>query len=213
MVFYEDPSLIPADRRLALQQGDVLCPVPFSAGLASNASVVLEEEETRGRVNAVDLTRTSDEVGSIYNVLVSAEVGVGIVVTQTCDLERRDRPITVARVRPFKEVFGNAPGSRGFFDRLKTLANPGRWPNQFLLPGGEAHGFAREYSVASLLELQTFSHLDLDALSGVVKLRLSETALGAFQERIAICFGRRAVPEDLYISDDLRAEWEKHVQR
>jgi hypothetical protein len=164
-------------------------------------------------VNAVDLTITSDEIGSVYNVLLSAELGVGIVVTQTCDLERRNRPIAVARIWPFKELFENEPGSRGFFERLRTLANPGKAPNHFVLPGGEAHGFLREYSVASLLELQTFAYADLDALSGVVKLRLSETALGAFQERIAFCFGRRAVPEDLYISDDLRAEWEKQAQR
>jgi hypothetical protein len=152
-------------------------------------------------------------LGTVYDIVVSAELGVGIVVTQTCDLERKDRPITVARVRRFQDVFGEALGSKRFFERLKQLSNPGRAPYQFLLPSARREGFSLDYSAVSFLELQTCSYDDLDALSGVVKLRLEEAALGAFQERISFCFGRRAIPEDLYVSDEVRAEWEKQAKR
>lgn len=208
MSFYEP---IPDDHP-NLQQGSIVYPVPFVGLGASEAQVIEGDDAARGGVTTVDLTIEDGEHRSGH-VVVRFELGTGIVITQTCDIERRDRPVTLARVRPFEEIYKALVGSKSFFDKLKNAQNPGKAPAVFWLPGAEGPDFTMTYSLASLLELQTFSPADLPVLGKVERLRLSPSALGAFQERIAFCFGRHAIPDDLYVNESIRAAWEQQRKK
>jgi hypothetical protein len=63
-----------------------------------------------------------------------------------------------------------------------------------------------------LLDVQRFEPKDLPALTRLLKLRLSDTALQALQERCAYCLGRFGAPDDLFFSPDEWAEVQRQEQ-
>ena len=206
MDFYEVPGK-PVEGAAQLKQGDILSPVPFLAFSATQASVLLpgaKELETK------DLTSVED-VGPDTKTLANIESSTGIVLSQSCDLtgERgRERPFLVARVAPWERMIKNfhLESLQKVVTHINRLRNPGRTPTLFYLPAYEGAGFSMPRSVAHLLEVECFPSMDLEPLAKrCLRLRLSEEALRAFQERLAYCFGRFGAPDHLYFNEE---EWQ-----
>ncbi|HOE10167.1 MAG TPA: hypothetical protein PLQ35_01470 [bacterium] len=88
---------------------------------------------------------------------------------------------------------------------IKPLINPGRYPSLFYLPKYVDNEFSMVESVADLLDVQSFPPINLHALAArCLRLRLSDEALKALQERLAYCFGRFGAPDHLYFTEE---EW------
>jgi hypothetical protein len=185
-----------------LQQGDILYPLPFTAFRISEAVKLVEEADDLASFDVIDLTSQNEQTGKI---LVAYGLQVGIVVSQSCDIERGNRPILVAPVRPFGSVFPDTQiGSKGFKEKIQTLSNPGKNPTSFPLPRSCQNGFNFPYSLVIFFEMQSIPPDDLGCLCDLVKLRLSPLGLGKFQERLAFLFGRFAAPDDLFFAEEHR---------
>jgi hypothetical protein len=207
MNFYETSTL---EEDWGLQQGDILHPVPFAAFSLTDVEVLSPNADG---LRMVDLTQKTDlEVGT--RLLASVGMSFGIVLNQSCDLSpRRGKPILIARVVPAAERIGMLKPGHSVSRRIKDieeLANPGKRPSLFYLPGHGGVEPKMDNCVADLLEITSFPPTNLAALSSLIKLRLSPPALQALQERLSYCFGRFGAPNHLYMNEE---EWEHKEQQ
>jgi hypothetical protein len=190
-----------------LQQGDLLEGVPFCYFSLSQARAVLSD----GGLETRDLSTSR---AGIVGLLAKVEFGWGMLISQTCDVQPDPetgyarKPVLLARVRPIREIvssFRDATPSQAV-DALAGLVTAARSPTVLYLPAHELSGGSFPRSGANLLDVQRFQPLDLPALSRLLRLRLSDPALQALQERCAYCFGRYGAPDDLYYSAEEWAE-------
>jgi hypothetical protein len=202
MKFYVQPD--PSD--CLIRQGDIIWPVCFVDFSIKKATVIFKGEEEG---HEVDLTTIDDP--KEFRVLTSGQSCIGLILSQCCDLRGwKERPIVVARVRPCKDMKAfKADNINNVTEAIKNLANPGKSPQLFYLPENDDNGLEMQRSFACLLELQYFPPADLGALASLVKLRLSDSARQALQERVAYCFGRFGAPDDLFFSEK---EWQ-HISK
>lgn len=200
MNFYMVPTR--SGEELELRQGDILEPVPFFAFSIKEADVLPPGADAPNRVNLAAAENL--QPGTI--LLASVQTSIGIVLNQSCDLTGqpgREKPILVARVVPCTErIKGfNSSSIKHVVDHIKALANPGRTPSLFYLPEWHNNQFSMSKSVVDLLETVCLPPSELPTLRELIRLRLSEPALQAFQERLAYCFGRFGTPDELYFND------------
>src|SRR4051794_36864973 len=95
--FYQLPAEFSADAP-RLQQGDIVARVPFTAFEIENAQVPSQ--------NGVAVLNLRDEAASgVRGAVVALQMRPGIVISQTCDLERGNRPINVCPLRPFSDLY------------------------------------------------------------------------------------------------------------
>jgi len=189
-----------------LQQGDILAPIPF-AGFSLTDAQVLSPDSSAFDIR--DLS-TGPPIEPGTPLIATAVSRPGIVLNQTCDLNAeggQGKPVLLAAIWPCRErVPGFAEDSlRGIVGQISALANPGRTPNLFYLPEQQCPMLDLPRSVADLLTVASFPPSDLGGLRRLHRLRLTAPALQAFQERLAYCFGRFGVPNDLYFSE---SEWQ-----
>lgn len=177
----------------ALQQGDILARVPFPAVTLKSAAIATDKS-----TRTVDFT--AEDVDSASSFLVSRfALYPALVITQSCDLERGDRPIQVCAVRPFKEAYPDQEiGSPGFIKRIAEFANAGKKPTALPLPPLSSWEVMSSYSIADISFIVTLSAANRDALIEMRKARLSSEALSLLQERISTCFGRFAASEGIF---------------
>lgn len=210
MNFYEASVLEESERKL--RQGDILYPVPFVVFSATEARILTPDAE---ELTTVDLTRTTDLPAETQ---LAANVGMttGIVLNQSCDLSDpsgRGRPILIARVslpeRKRIKISSERTAQKNA-DEIRSMANPGKYPSRFYLPAHESTDFKMPKSVADFLEVTSFPPRNSAALSDLIRLRLSQPALQAFQERLTYCFGRFGAPDHLYMNEE---EWEARKEQ
>ncbi len=207
MNFYETSAL---EEESGLQQGDILHPVPFTTFSVTDAEVLFPDAN---ELSIVDLTQNTD-LKPETRLLTSVGMSFGIVLNQACDLgPGRGKPILIARVVSAAERIGKLKPDHSVSRRVKDideLANPGKRPSLFYLPEHEDIEPKMGRCVADLLEVTSFPPTNFVALSSLIKLRLSPTALQALQERLSYCFGRFGTPDHLYMDEE---EWEHREQQ
>jgi hypothetical protein len=183
-----------------LQQGDILLGIPFHALVAAEARLVPPDGSD---VLSSDLTDpTSPTTG---DVVVKYRKRPGVVMSQSCDLERGDRPIILAPIYSYIEMNPLATiGSEAFKRKWGEAANPGRQPVIFPLPPFQDESFPIPYSYILLLEMQSFVSTNRASFEDLVRLRLVPDALGKLQERLAFLFGRFAAPDGLFLAEEHR---------
>lgn len=187
-----------------LQQGDILHPVPF-VGFSLKEAVILAPDKDQPSI--IDLTQNTD-LQDGAQLLAGISTSVGVVLNQSCDLSDhpgRGKPILVARVLPSEQRVKNLKPDNTVkknVSAIKALANPGKSPSIFYLPEYKGDDFQIPKCVVDLLEATSFPPSDLTSLSSLVRLRLSQVALQAFQERLAYCFGRFGAPDHLYMNQE-----------
>jgi len=181
-----------------LMQGDILYPLPFlqfSATSASTRDLITNKDEAKR-----DLTKLSGN----ERVKVAADVDIkwGLVISQTCDLARRNRPILIARISAIKsklpDFVASTPQEAATSIQLAGIENPGKQPTLFYLKAFETGPQKMDRSVADLLEIQCFHPRDYQGLLANLHQRLGPEARQALQERLAYCFGRYALPDHFY---------------
>ena len=137
--------------------------------------------------------------------------------SQTCDVQSDPqtgfarKPILIARIKPIGHVYPKLKfdSPKNCVSSVKSLATAGSSPSTFYLPAFQVEAFTFERAVTNLLDVQRFDPKDLQALTRQIRLRLTQTALQALQERCAYSFGRFGTPDDLYYS---AKEWAE-IQR
>lgn len=189
-----------------LQQGDILAPIPFAWFSLTDAQV-LSPGNTGSEARDLSAGEPLPPGTAVVGTAVSRP---GIVLNQTCDLnaeEGQGRPILLAGIWPCRERIPDfAEGNlRSLVGQISALANPGRTPSLFYLPEQQGPTFSLPRSLADLLTVASFPPSNLEGLRRLLRLRLTTPALQAFQERLAYCFGRFGVPNDLYYSE---SEWQ-----
>lgn len=195
MRFYEPCSIPPA----SLQQGDLLERVPFTYFSLTEAKA-FRRMGTRSSVRNL-----AEHPLDVEGLVAKVEYSWGVVLTQTCDVQAHPETgaarklIVVARVSPIDSLVLDFkhPPHKSYPKFVDALANPGRHPVFFYFPSNPEADFPR--AGAYLLDVQRFMPNDLAALTRLMRLRLSEPALQAFQERCAYCFHRFAAPDGLYL--------------
>lgn len=193
-----------------LKQGDIVSPVPFTRFSMKEVPVLAPDAAEPIITN---LAQTPIKDGS--KLLVNVMGASAIVVNQSCDLSSqpgREKFIKVARVVPCVErIKGFKPDNvKEVVNQIKNLTNPGKNPNLFYLPEYEDADFNMPKSVADLLDTMCFLPYDLAALAPLVKLRLTPTALQAFQEKLAYSFGRFGVPDGFFFNKE---EWQYETEQ
>ncbi len=199
MNFYAMPSFQPL-----LRQGDVVGPIPFPMINPFAANII--GPRTQDGSMLMDLTTVQPEPGSA--ILLPFKSFMAIVVTQCRDLNGKS-PFVLARVSLLQEVYKAykvGMGAKQRVDAIKVLANAGKTPSHFYLPP------SGDEFPASAAELAVTVTLSPDAAGPRLKtlrLRLSDPARLAFQNRLCYSLGRYAAPDDLYYDAE---EWQ-HVER
>ena len=189
MAFYVACNDSVANREIPIQQGDIVDCVPFLENRIQRF-ITLEDQ-----TNTVQITQV--QLGMSGNAVSRYNVHQAIVVSQTCDLTRGKRPITLARVIPVSAHLPEAKQDSNSFDKLwNSWENAGKLPVHFPLPPDVNSAFP--CSIANLLYMQTFAPEEFDAIANKVVLRLSPDALAKFQERLWFLYGRYAAPTDLF---------------
>ncbi len=205
MDFYSSPSKGTEDSP-CLKQGDILWPIAFFRSSISESQILIEGALSPQKK---DIT-TIRSISSQAKILANLEMSIGIVLNQSCDLTGkpgREKPILIARVLPCNERIRNfrTDSIERRVQSIKALINPGRCPSLFYLPKYTNNEFSMVESVVDLLEVQCFPSMDLHTLTAsCLRVRLSDEALRAFQERLAYCFGRFGAPDHLYYTEE---EW------
>jgi hypothetical protein len=181
-----------------LSQGDLLYPVYFTRFEIEKVNLY---DETSELFVAADFSKDHTVAASI---LAAATRHWGIVVTQSCDLDRANSVI-VARVEEAQNLHADLIKTSAK-DRAKAIgdrfSSAGKSPKHFYLPAHDAAGLTK--SVAYLSDVQTYKATDLPVLSRLRKLSLSPDALTMLQEKLAYCFCRFGAPEHLCYDED---EW------
>lgn len=181
---------------VALQQGDILARVPFPTFNLQAANIV-----RAGRPINVDFTSESTVEAEDY-LLSTFQVYPALIITQTCDLERGDRPVLVCAIRPYHEIFKDQEiGSSGFLKRIKEFSNPGRKPNMLPLPPFTGWETLNMYSIADFGLVTNIAAPNRSSLLEARRARLSVEALSLLQERLTSNFGRFAANEGIFLSD------------
>lgn len=199
MYFYREPA---PDTR-GMLQGDILSPVPFVKFLVTQAAVKLPGSP---EIVPMNLTQV-DALEPKSSLLANVNLSTGIVLNQSCDLtgnSNTPKPLLVARIRPASEIQGfTTEKTKNRVKAINRLLNPKKAPSLFYLPEYKGAGFALPRSVVHLLDIACFASNDIPALSeACLRLRLTDPALKAFQERLTHCFGRFAEPDHLFLSVD-----------
>jgi hypothetical protein len=182
---------------LPLQQGDIIARAPFVAVSLESATLVIEDGDEK-RFESRDLTAADLH----EDAWLAAKFALlpAIIVSQSCDLERGEKPIILAPIRPLLSENPNMQiGSKKFLERLEALGNPGRQPAFFPIPPGKAGDFELPYSLVYLAEMQSFASPNRPAIERLARCRLSADALGKLQERLSFFFGRFAAPDGLFL--------------
>nr|USU31590.1 hypothetical protein NG677_20075 [Methylobacterium sp. OTU13CASTA1] len=193
--FYILPSEIEVGTP-ALQQGDVLNYVPFP--LVKLDSITIVKGNSSVSLNATNENFEYD--GS--HILTSFAAYPAIIITQTCDLERGDRPVIVCAIRSYSEIFPDQEiGSSAFINRIRDFANPGKKPNALLMPPLQNWEAMSSYSVADLGMMSTVFASSKEDLVKMRKARLSPAGLALLQERLSASFSRFAAPDGILFSD------------
>jgi hypothetical protein len=194
MNFYEDPPYSRKNR--LLQQGDILCRIPFVGLVATRAEILLPDS----RATIIkDLTSTpAPESGT--SVCCNFQLSNAIVLTQTCDLNQtKANWILVAAVKPWETILKAAEDPKKWPGMIKVLANPGKTPAWFYLPEHKSQDFHLPRSLAVFYQIQCLNRDDMESIGKeCFCLRLSSVALQALQERLSYFFGRFGAPDDLY---------------
>jgi len=210
MDFYETSAFEENARKL--QQRDILYPVPFVGFPLTDATIIPPNAQ---EPTTVDLTETTEELHPETQLLTSVGISRGMVLNQACDLSNhpgRGKPILIARVLPAQERVKDLDSDNTVKKRvgaIKTLANPGRSPSVFYLPEQQGDDFHMPRCVVDLLEARSFPPSQFDALSALIRARLSQAALQSLQERLAYCFGRFGAPDELFYDE----EWQFEAER
>jgi len=186
-----------------MQQGDLLTDLPFGHFPLTGVKVQLSS----GEITTCDLISNRQ---TIEFITAKVEFGWGMVLSQTCDIQLDSktgfarRPILVARVRPIKALVAafNDNSSKSARDSVDKLATAGKSPTLLYLPAHQNENVDFPRSGAYLLDVQRFYGDELFPLLKQVRLRISDAALQALQERCAYCFGRFAAPDGLYYSEE-----------
>jgi hypothetical protein len=165
-----------------LQQGDLLQNVPLLGLPPSKALVVLRTPGTRGPwdlqaglVEAVhELGVTSFADGSPEYIVASAQRGLAMLVTQTCNLEDNDH----WSVCPAYEVKGSKVDRKTLFD--------GKYPNLFGIFRHPEDYFPESY--VDLGDIRPIRNVSTDRSDRVASL--SQEAQYELSEKIAAALGR-----------------------
>ena len=187
-----------------LLQGDIVFPIPF-VGVSIGSAYLLTAADKAPRL--VDLSALAPPLPEGSSLVGSVEFGPGIILSQSCDLAERpaaDKPILIARIRHAETIKGikDSDVVKQRISKIDDLKNPGKSPTLFYLPRIQNTDFTLERSIATLLEVQALPYDDRSILMKIVKLRLTETARNALQERCSYCFGRFGAPDDLYYDEE-----------
>lgn len=196
-----------------LQQGDLLANVPFTYFSITDVEVTLLDGQSERR----DLSQNPSNVSFLA---ASVKLAWGIVLSQTCDVQPDPttgfarKPLVVARVSPIKLLVRDFKDDtlKQAVNAVSNLATAGKAPTLFYPPAYRADDIDFPKSGVNLLDVQRFEPKDLPALTRLVKLRLGHSALQALQERCAYCFGRFAVPDDLFFSAEEWGEMQRQQQ-
>lgn len=190
----------------ALRQGDVVEDVYFPYLFMSDAQVLMPGENAAP--NKTDLTTGPPQDGA--QALVALRRAPALILTQDCDLDQPSKTpfILVARVQPIADLakggYGKA-AAKGVKDRAKWLwngpLNPGRYTYAFYLQGSPDAGFAPSF--ADLRDIHPVPRTgDAQYLVNKRLLRLSPLAREFLQARVAHYFGRYAVDEAHFLTDE-----------
>ncbi|CAA2102006.1 hypothetical protein MBUL_01466 [Methylobacterium bullatum] len=180
-----------------LQQGDIVDNIPFTLADLSKLGLVSDQKTSGVDVSLSAIPAEAQLIAAQFEILP------GIIVSQTCDLERCDRPIMIAPLRAYSYLYKTKTiGSKAFFDHIKQLANPGKFPVGFPMPPLVSLNFSLDYTIADLHMITTLAPASRNALIYRRKARLGPDLLSLFQERVANFFGRVAAPEGIYFSEN-----------
>jgi hypothetical protein len=185
-----------------LKQGDVLDGIIFC--YLAGEPVGIADMQTGRIVKEVtfdELPTAIDPKDPNTAVIAKPLVGWGMVISQTCDIQRDNHHICVARVRSIDSTLqGFSAKSRvNQIKDILSIVNNKQF-GFFYLKESEENALPK--SVANLTEIHAFHPGVKDWLVRRRKLRLGAEALKALQFQLGHFFGRLAINERYALSDE-----------
>lgn len=171
----------PLENDQPIRQGDIFFPLPCPNISLDDVQAISEA----GDFEATDWV-TAQSSHEIY-ATVELEKAWGIVATQDCDATWQSS-ISLFRIRPFGEVYGNKPTRvAGWVSTLtERLCKNASW---YYLPKDESFGIMDEMA-ANFHEVFQVQRVDLEKNISLRKGRLASFAFEHYREAIAQYFRR-----------------------
>lgn len=171
-----------------IEQGDIFSTLPFLSLDSTSITEVIADSDLKYK--QIDLNSYVQD-DSEKNIVVSAKIGPGIIITQNCDMLRSSY-VSYCAIRKYEEVEKSFPSPEKVKKRVDFLTKEyAHKTKYFYLPVENPHGFSERMAV----DFSTIHQVKLEVLKGLASKRmgrLSEVPLEHFRSKLGHYFKRFA---------------------